>query len=196
MSGPIPNEEGLRALGRQVDEHSSSPAATPSGGSDGGSDGGSGGPGGESGGGSSSGPGGPGRRGRHGRAKPPRSRRRRRVTRALIAVGVVVVLLAGAAAGYAWYLNHEVHRIAVKGLSNAPTKGVDAGTENILMVGSTSRCALKVQNPAYGLCTQGVTGINSDVVMVLHLDPANHTVSILSIPATCSSRTPGARQQS
>ena len=50
------------------------------------------------------------------------------------------------------------------------------------MVGSTSRCALKVQNPAYGLCTQGVTGINSDVVMVLHLDPANHTVSILSIP--------------
>ena len=92
------------------------------------------------------------------------------------------MLLVGAAAGYAWYLNHEVHRIAVKGLSNAPTKGVDAGTENILMVGSTSRCALKVQNPAYGLCTQGVTGINSDVVMVLHLDPADHTVSILSIP--------------
>ncbi|HEX4081638.1 MAG TPA: LCP family protein, partial [Acidimicrobiales bacterium] len=117
-----------------------------------------------------------------GRAKPPRSRRRRRVTRALIAVGVVVVLLVGAAGGYAWYLNHEVHRIAVKGLSDAPTKGVDAGTENILMVGSTSRCALKVQNPAYGLCTQGVTGINSDVVMVLHLNPTNHTVSILSIP--------------
>jgi LCP family protein required for cell wall assembly len=180
MSGPIPNEEGLRALGRQVDEHASSPAAaappaTPPGG-------GSGGPGGEPGGGTGSGSGGSGRRGRHGRTKPPRSRRRRRVTRALIALGVVVVLLAGAAAGYAWYLNHEVHRIAVKGLSNAPTKGVDAGTENILMVGSTSRCALKVQNPAYGLCTQGVTGINSDVVMVLHLDPANHTVSILSIP--------------
>ncbi|HEY1733137.1 MAG TPA: LCP family protein, partial [Acidimicrobiales bacterium] len=35
---------------------------------------------------------------------------------------------------------------------------------------------------AYGLCTQGVTGINSDVVMVLHLNPTNHTVSILSIP--------------
>ena len=178
MSGPIPNEEGLRALGRQVDEHaSSSAAATPPTAPSGTGAGGSGGSGG-----SGNGPGGSGRRGRHGRAKPPRSRRRRRVTRALIAVGVVVVLLAGAAAGYAWYLNHQVHRITVKGLADAPTKGVDAGTENILMVGSTSRCALKVQNPAYGLCTQGVTGINSDVVMVLHLDPANHTVSILSIP--------------
>ena len=42
------------------------------------------------------------------------------------------------------------------------------------MVGSTDRCALKVQNPAYGLCSQGVNGVNSDVVMILHLDPAEH----------------------
>ena len=100
----------------------------------------------------------------------------------LLVLGIVVVLLVGAAGGYAWYLNHEVHRITVKGLTKAPVKGVDADTENILMVGSTSRCALKVQNPAYGLCTQGVTGVNSDVVMILHLDPANGTVSVLSIP--------------
>ncbi len=45
------------------------------------------------------------------------------------------------------------------------------GTENILLVGSTDRCALKVQNAAYGLCSQGVNGVNSDVVMILHLDP-------------------------
>ena len=50
------------------------------------------------------------------------------------------------------------------------------------MIGSTDRCALKVQNPAYGLCSQGVNGVNSDVVMILHLNPVNHTVSILSIP--------------
>ena len=61
-------------------------------------------------------------------------------------------------------------------------KGDDAGTENILMIGSTDRCALKVQNPAYGLCSQGVNGVNSDVVMILHLNPANHSLSILSIP--------------
>ncbi len=97
-------------------------------------------------------------------------------------VGLVVTLLAGATAGYAWYLNHEIHRIPLHNLSSAPGKGADANTENILMIGSTSRCALKVQNPAYGLCSQGVDGVNSDVVMILHLNPANGSVSILSIP--------------
>ena len=47
-----------------------------------------------------------------------------------------------------------------------------------------------MQNPAYGLCSQGVNGVNSDVVMILHLNPANHTVSILSIPRTFSSPMP------
>ena len=95
---------------------------------------------------------------------------------------MVVVLVAGAAAGYGWYLNHEIHHIDLQNLTSAPVKGDDAGTENILMIGSTDRCALKVQNPAYGLCSQGVNGVNSDVVMILHLNPANHSVSILSIP--------------
>ena len=97
-------------------------------------------------------------------------------------LALVLVLLAGAAAGYGWYLNHEIHRIDLRNLTSAPVKGDDAGTENILMIGSTDRCALKVQNPAYGLCSQGVNGVNSDVVMILHLNPVNHTVSILSIP--------------
>ena len=94
----------------------------------------------------------------------------------------VLVLVIGSVAGYAWYLNHEIHRIDLKNLTSAPVKGVNAGTQNILMIGSTDRCALKVQNPAYGLCSQGVNGVNSDVVMILHLNPATHTVSILSIP--------------
>ena len=95
---------------------------------------------------------------------------------------LVIVLVAGAAAGYGWYLNHEIHRIDLKNLTSAPVKGADAGTENILMIGSTSRCALTVQNPAYGLCSQGVNGVNSDVVMILHLNPATNSLSILSIP--------------
>ena len=103
---------------------------------------------------------------------------------------MVLVLIAGAAAGYGWYLNHEIHHIDLRNLTSAPVKGDDAGTENILMIGSTDRCALKVQNPAYGLCSQGVNGVNSDVVMILHLNPTNHSVSILSIPATFSSPTP------
>ena len=114
----------------------------------------------------------------------PKKRRSRKRTAAWVGgtLALVLVLIAGAAAGYGWYLNHEIHRIDLRNLTSAPVKGDDAGTENILMIGSTDRCALKVQNPAYGLCSQGVNGVNSDVVMILHLNPANHSVSILSIP--------------
>ena len=131
----------------------------------------------------------PARRGpRH--ASTRRARRRAKaqarkhpwLRRSLFIVGLVVVLLIAAVGGYAFYLNHRVHRIAVAHLKPAPKKGPDLGTENILMVGSTSRCALSVQNPAYGLCSQGVNGVNSDVIMILHLDPAQRTVSVLSIP--------------
>jgi LCP family protein required for cell wall assembly len=102
--------------------------------------------------------------------------------RVLIVLVALLVALTAGGAGYAWYLNHKVTRIDVKGLVVAPTKGADEGTENILLVGSTSRCALAVQATVYGLCSQGVDGVNSDVVMILHLDPAVPSVSILSIP--------------
>jgi len=97
-------------------------------------------------------------------------------------VGLVVAVLLGGTAGYAWYLSSQIHRFNVRGLVDVPTTGADAGTENILLVGSTDRCALKVQNAAYGLCSQGVNGVNSDVVMILHLNPNNRTLSVLSVP--------------
>jgi LCP family protein required for cell wall assembly len=99
-----------------------------------------------------------------------------------LGVGILIVAIVGSIAGYGWYLNHEIDRVAVKGLTPEPTFGTEAGTENILMIGSTNRCALKVQNPAYGICSQGVNGINSDVTMILHLDPKTHALTILSIP--------------
>ncbi|MGA2303500.1 MAG: LCP family protein [Acidimicrobiales bacterium] len=111
-----------------------------------------------------------------------RSRRSRILRRvALISLAVVLVVLASGA-GYAYYLTHDLHRVQVQGLNSALTTGQEAGTENILMVGSTSRCALTVQNPAYGLCSQGVNGVNSDVIMILHADPAHHQLALLSIP--------------
>jgi LCP family protein required for cell wall assembly len=106
----------------------------------------------------------------------------RRWTKALLISGIVAVVFIGAVAGYLGYLNSLIHRIKVLGLSANATSGELANTENILLVGSTSRCALKHQSIAYGLCSAGVTGVNSDVVMVLHLNPNNRTVSILSIP--------------
>jgi LCP family protein required for cell wall assembly len=104
-----------------------------------------------------------------------------------------MVLGLGAVGGYAWYLNSEIRRVPIKHLTAAPKVGTAKGTENILMVGSTSRCALKVQNPAYGLCDAGVTGVNSDVVMILHVNFATHGVSLLSIPRDLF--VPNARQE-
>ncbi len=120
------------------------------------------------------------RHGRHGR--PARPRRFRRTKWVVGILGLVIVILVAAVAGYGWYLNHKIHRIAVKDLTTSKSAGAEANTENILLVGSTSRCALAVQNPAYGLCSQGVNGVNSDVIMILHLNPAKKVVSILSIP--------------
>ncbi|MGH9006924.1 MAG: LCP family protein [Acidimicrobiales bacterium] len=95
-------------------------------------------------------------------------------------VGFLVLLIGGA--GYLYYLTHDLNRVQVAGLHSAFNRGAEAGTENILMVGSTSRCALAVQNPAYGLCSQGVNGVNSDVMMILHVDPTHHRLALLSIP--------------
>ncbi|HVA07487.1 MAG TPA: LCP family protein, partial [Acidimicrobiales bacterium] len=119
------------------------------------------------------------RRSRRARASKKKHRRLRRV---LMALGIAFVLLVAGVAGYAWYLNHLVHHITVGGLTAGASHGAETGTENILMVGSTDRCALKTQYIGYGICGQGVNGVNSDVVMILHLNPNTRTVSILSIP--------------
>jgi LCP family protein required for cell wall assembly len=111
-----------------------------------------------------------------------RSQRRRRVRKGIIIGLVVVLVLVVGGAGYAYYLTHDLHRVEVRGLSTDLTTGQEGGTENILMVGSTSRCALKVQNAAYGLCSQGVNGVNSDVIMILHADPVHHRLALLSVP--------------
>jgi LCP family protein required for cell wall assembly len=97
--------------------------------------------------------------------------------RSLIAVGVVIVLIVGGVAADYFYLGSLVHHVGVNS-----TQTSSAASENILLVGSTTRCGLKQQNVAYGLCSQGVTGVNSDIDMILHLDPASRTVSLLSIP--------------
>ena len=130
-------------------------------------------------------------------ARAAGKRANRKVAWVLGTVVMVVVLVVAGSAAYAWHLNREIHRLDVRGLTDVPASGADAGTENILMVGSTDRCALAVQNAAYGLCSQGVNGVNSDVVMILHLDPSTHAVSILSIPRDLfvpNARTTGANK--
>jgi LCP family protein required for cell wall assembly len=125
------------------------------------------------------------------------SRRRHRFKRTIIIVATALFVLLGSIFGYLWFLNSEIHRVKVRGLGASPKAGVIKDTENILLVGSTDRCSLKQQNPAFGLCSQGVTGVNSDVVMILHLDPNTHRLSILSIPRDTfvpNARTTGANK--
>lgn len=126
-----------------------------------------------------------------------RQNSRKRVNQRLLQVGVVavavVVVLAGVGFGYAEYRSHQITHIKVNGLVAIPP----SGAQNIVLVGSTSRCALKQQNKAFGLCSQGVTGVNSDVVMILHLDPNKKTAAILSIPRDLfvpNARTDGANK--
>jgi LCP family protein required for cell wall assembly len=107
----------------------------------------------------------------------PRSRGRRWATRAGIALGVVVILVVGAVVGDYYYLGSLVHHQKIKGLQTSGDSSI-----NILLIGSTTRCGLKTQNPAYGLCSQGVTGVNSDIDMIVHLDTTTRAVSLLSIP--------------
>jgi LCP family protein required for cell wall assembly len=61
-----------------------------------------------------------------------------------------------------------------------------------LLIGSTSRCAASsIGVFRYQCVTQHVNGVNSDVVLIAHLDATNHSVSLLSIPR--DSFIPGAR---
>jgi polyisoprenyl-teichoic acid--peptidoglycan teichoic acid transferase len=115
------------------------------------------------------------------RAKGGRRRRSRWRKGLLISLAVLVILL-GAGAGYAYYVTHDLNRVNVRGLQSAFTSGQEAGTENILMVGSTSRCALAQQNLMYGICSPDNSGVNSDVIMILHADPNHHALRLLSIP--------------
>lgn len=120
-----------------------------------------------------------------------RSQRQRWVRRSLIALGLVIVVIIGGVVGDYYYLGSLVKKINVKSLQQS------GASENILLIGSTSRCALKVQNPAYGLCADGVNGVNSDIDMILHLVPSTGQVSLLSIPRDTfvpNSRTIGANK--
>jgi LCP family protein required for cell wall assembly len=110
------------------------------------------------------------------------SRRRRRARRGILIGLAVLLIVVGGGAGYGYYITHDLNRVEVRGLNGALTTGQEAGTENILMVGSTSRCALAQQNLAYGLCSDGVNGVNSDVIMILHADPNHHRLALLSVP--------------
>ena len=124
---------------------------------------------------------------KEGLSRRQRKRRRPRWLRYLIrgsiALLAVVVALGGAEAGYLAFVNHQIKRITVKPLVKPPKTGPHVGAQTFLLIGSTSRCVLNnKQTTAFGSCAAGITGVNSDVIILLHADPETHKVTILSIP--------------
>lgn len=129
---------------------------------------------------------------------------RRWPRRLLIAVNIVVALcLLGVASAYGyvrWRLD-SIHTVAAPhltpvttpashsgGSSKGSSKGSSGGgsglaPENILLIGNQTRAGLTNPTQIAQLGSPQVySGSLSDVIMVLHLDPAKRTASILSIP--------------
>jgi LCP family protein required for cell wall assembly len=100
-----------------------------------------------------------------------------------VALLAVILALGGSELGYLAFVNHQIHRIKVNNIVHTPAKGPDVGEQTFLLIGSTSRCVLNnKQTNAFGSCAAGITGVNSDVIVLLHADPKAHKISILSIP--------------
>ncbi len=97
--------------------------------------------------------------------------------RVLTFVPLVLLVAIGLGGWDAWQLDHKVNHLAVGNLTASV-----GGAENILVAGSTNRCNLTVQNAQWGFCSQGVTGVNSDIIFIVHIVPSSKTVSLLSIP--------------
>ncbi|MGB9111103.1 MAG: LCP family protein [Acidimicrobiales bacterium] len=112
--------------------------------------------------------------------KSRRSVLRRRLTRTGIAIVALIVVIVGAVAGYVIYRFAQINRIHLNSGIEAP--GVLHQPENILLIGSTNRCAATSIPVFRKECAAGVNGVNSDVVMIVHIVPKTHQLSLLSIP--------------
>ncbi|HLN15186.1 MAG TPA: LCP family protein [Acidimicrobiales bacterium] len=135
-TGPVANEGGLNALGQQIDRSG-------------------------------------GRRGRK-RRRPRRSLRRRIVTGVAVVVAFLVLVAAGGY-GYLQYRYSQLKKIHVA----ADRPEIPGQPFNVLVLGSDSRVGESSQ--AFGAASL-VTGQRSDVIMIWHVNPATNQVSLMSIP--------------
>ncbi len=117
------------------------------------------------------------------RARAAHARRAHRRGRAWIIAGVVVVGLLAASVGAAYlYARHRFDAIP-KLTVHHETYAVPGKPFNILEIGSDSRVGLSgALARQTGASTGQVSGQRSDVVKIMHVDPAAGTISILSIP--------------
>jgi LCP family protein required for cell wall assembly len=97
----------------------------------------------------------------------------------VVALGAAVVVAAGSF-GYARWRFNQIATIDLPSLSKPPLPGKPMV---VLVVGSDSRVELNQPGDAakFGT-TQDAGGVRADVIMLVRVDPAAHTVKVLSIP--------------
>lgn len=115
--------------------------------------------------------------------KPKRRRTGLRRPRTWATAGIALVLLIGGTLGgsylYANWRFGQIKKIPVVG----ELKALDGKPFNILSIGSDSRAGLTGLVARQSGATAGsVSGQRSDVVKIIHVDPAAGTISMLSIP--------------
>ena len=101
-----------------------------------------------------------------------------------VAVGAVVILAAGTLAAYVKYreIYDSITRVNIPGseLGQRPTD-YSTASENILVYGDDSRKGLDAHEQ-YILHTGSDQGNNTDTIMIIHLSPGRHLVTVMSIP--------------
>ena len=112
-------------------------------------------------------------------------RRRRKVILASLAAAVVLVVVGTLLAGYTTYRKvaaeiHQIHHVTVRDLGKRPPV-YSTTSENILIVGSDSRAGLDHHEQVL-LRTGNDAGDNTDTIMLLHISPGRHLVTVMSIP--------------
>jgi LCP family protein required for cell wall assembly len=96
---------------------------------------------------------------------------------AVVLVALVLVLV-GVGYGYIQYRFHQVTKVSVKHLKAAPV----GKPFNVLLIGSDSRVGESSGDASHFGSSTVQTGQRSDVVKILHVDPATGAVRVLSIP--------------
>ena len=123
------------------------------------------------------------RRRQHVRGRPPEGQAKRHILR-WVAVAVVVLLAAGTLTAYLKYraIYDSITRVTVHPgeLGHRPPQ-YSTASENILVYGSDSPKGLDVHQ-LHMLRAGAAEGNNTDTIMLIHLSPGRHEVTVLSIP--------------
>jgi LCP family protein required for cell wall assembly len=106
----------------------------------------------------------------------------------VVLVALALVTVSGVY-GYAEYRFGQIHRVALRHLTPVADKGASTASTtpaapfNVLLVGSDSRSFVDNSGQASSFgSASSVSGQRSDVIIIARVVPADHTVTLLSIP--------------